>query len=370
MSLTESISISVRFSGFSERIGRQFTRQFKTSPDVFRKELAEFMEGRTVRAVVIPFIHLDLLSTVINGGLENTDWLNPKYAEQGEYISKLTHNVSVAVLGLFLAEQLLRMFAFGRRFFTCFWMVSDFVVVIVSLISEVVLEDLLYGLAGAVIALRLWKLIGFVYDSLLLNHEINENLESSAHDGGVTSDKAQRSCCRCCSSSSLAEFMEGRIVRAIVIPLIGLDLVSTAINFSLENTDMLDPKYIEQGENMARLTHIISVAVLSIFLVEQLLRILAFRCRFFTCFWMVSDFVVVVVSFISETFLEGSSSALGFLCALRLWKLVGFVYDSLLLNHEISETPEHSAHSPAPLNRQDGRALEEALLRPTNEMRN
>merc|ERR1711972_1281028 len=58
----------------------------------------------------------------------------------------------------------------------------------------------------------------------------------------------------------LGEFTESPMVSAVVVVLIFVDLGCTAINTILENTDMLNPKYGEVGERLARLTHDICVS--------------------------------------------------------------------------------------------------------------
>eukprot|EP00442_Polarella_glacialis_P038604 CAMPEP_0115129472 /NCGR_PEP_ID=MMETSP0227-20121206/51811_1 /TAXON_ID=89957 /ORGANISM="Polarella glacialis, Strain CCMP 1383" /LENGTH=182 /DNA_ID=CAMNT_0002534347 /DNA_START=88 /DNA_END=636 /DNA_ORIENTATION=+ len=140
---------------------------------------------------------------------------------------------------------------------------------------------------------------------------------------------------------SLGEFLERPAVTGVVILLILTDLASTCINDILENTELLNPKYSEQGENIAKLTHHICVTVLVIFLVEQLGHLLAYGPAFFHNFWFVMDLVVVILSLVCETVLEDVfAGVVPLLILLRLWKLVAFTFDVFLSNHEAAERGE------------------------------
>jgi len=150
------------------------------------EQLGEVMEGPTVSGVVIILIIVDLVCTGINDTLENTDLLNPAHKEQGEYTANLTHNICVSVLCIFLLEQCLHLLAFGREFFSHFWMVSDLIVVSVSLVCETVFEGKEEDWLSMLILLRMWKLVAFIFDMLLLEQERTERAEKleklAAHD--------------------------------------------------------------------------------------------------------------------------------------------------------------------------------------------
>ena len=127
-----------------------------------------------------------------------------------------------------------------------------------------------------------------------------------------------------------------------VVILIFIDLLATIVNNLIEHTDLLNPKYHHEGHLAGHLSHIIGVSVLSIFLVEQFLRMLAFGWSFFSHGWYVCDLVVVSGSLVMETVLEGS--AIGDLAAVamlsRLWMLVAFCFDICLAQHEERERRE------------------------------
>ena len=65
-------------------------------------------------------------------------------------------------------------------------------------------------------------------------------------------------------------------VTAVVIVLILVDLISTFVNDTCENTDWVNPAYDERKEKVAAMTHNICVTVLFIFLFEQILHLIAF----------------------------------------------------------------------------------------------
>mmetsp|Transcript_42980 Transcript_42980/g.68741 ORF Transcript_42980/g.68741 Transcript_42980/m.68741 type:complete len:179 (+) Transcript_42980:65-601(+) len=150
----------------------------------WRKRLGERMESPYVSAIVVILIVVDLVCTVINLICEDTDLINPKYDEQKEYAAKLTHNICVTVLSIFLVEQLLHLFAFRMEFFKHHWYVMDLIVVSVSLICETTLEGIAEDIIALTIVIRLWKLVAFIFD-LLLAHK--ENAEAT--EGLMTNEK-------------------------------------------------------------------------------------------------------------------------------------------------------------------------------------
>mmetsp|Transcript_22115 Transcript_22115/g.38956 ORF Transcript_22115/g.38956 Transcript_22115/m.38956 type:complete len:181 (+) Transcript_22115:152-694(+) len=140
---------------------------------------------------------------------------------------------------------------------------------------------------------------------------------------------------------SLGKVLESPWVAGLVLVLVIVDLHSTIINSILEETDWLDEKYKEQGETAADVTHLVCVTVLSIFLVEQILHLVAFGWEFFDHGWYVMDLCVVVLSLVAETCLEGKfDDVVAMLIVLRLWKVVAFTFDIFLARHEQSEMDE------------------------------
>merc|ERR1712039_882633 len=94
----------------------------------------------------------------------------------------------------------------------------------------------------------------------------------------------------------LGEVMEGACVTGIILFLVIVDLACTAMNELIERTDWLNPKYEETWEVLAQATHDIELVVLPIFVVEQILHILAFGRSFFSHGWYVLDLVLVIIT--------------------------------------------------------------------------
>uniref|UniRef100_A0A7S0A7E8 Voltage-gated hydrogen channel 1 n=1 Tax=Pyrodinium bahamense TaxID=73915 RepID=A0A7S0A7E8_9DINO len=139
---------------------------------------------------------------------------------------------------------------------------------------------------------------------------------------------------------SLENVMESTSVNTAVIVLIIIDVSCTAVNDVLENTDLLNPKYQEEGERVSHATYATCIVVLSLFLLEQLLRIVASGYEFFTHPWYVMDLVVVVVSLVCETVLHPyfhDADWIAMLVILRLWKVVAVIFDLFLASHEAEE---------------------------------
>ena len=141
---------------------------------------------------------------------------------------------------------------------------------------------------------------------------------------------------------SLGEKIESPLVSGIVILLICVDLSCTVLNVLVEETNSLNATYDkEEREHIAELTHNICVTVLVIFLIEQILHIVAFGKAFFSHPWYVLDLIVVSVSLICETVLEGMAEEfVPMLIMLRLWKVGAFVFDVFLARNEQSEMAE------------------------------
>lgn len=318
-------------------------------PAGWQKTLGEFMESPHVSGVVIILIFVDLGGTFVNDMCENTDLINPKYDEQKELAAKATHTVCVSVLCIFFIEQILHLVAFGEAFFTKFWYVMDLVIVSISLICETVLEDKAEDWLALFIVLRLWKVVAFIFDLCLSDTEdaeMDENMYKSKatarkHTGMTGKLSAAPGKPEDPWRENIGEILESPHVTGVVIVLILVDLAGTFVNDMCENTDLINPKYDEQKEAAAKATHTICVTVLCIFLVEQLLHLVAFGAAFFTNFWFVMDLVIVSISLICETVLEDTANDwLALLVVLRLWKVVAFVFDTCLARNESRERDE------------------------------
>lgn len=132
-----------------------FTRKLSSAPTLegavgFRAKLGHVLEGKLVAIFVIVCTLIFVICTIIETLAEYTDILEESDGE------KWVHSVSIAILFIFLLEQLLLILAFGKAFFTNMWYVTDFVVVCVSFVCEIVLADVAW--LSLLMLVRLWKL--------------------------------------------------------------------------------------------------------------------------------------------------------------------------------------------------------------------
>jgi len=139
------------------------------------------MESLPVLIIVIILVLIDVCCAGINTFLKTT-LLNPKYHEEGEEWAHTTHTMGIAILWIFLVEQILHLIAFGWGFFHHWWYVMDLIVVVISLVCEVVLEHYFHHLAWveALIILRLWKVVVAIFDIFLAHHEAEEAEEQDS----------------------------------------------------------------------------------------------------------------------------------------------------------------------------------------------
>jgi hypothetical protein len=310
-----------------------------------QKKLGQVMEGKIVTAIVIMLIILDLCSTVVNSICEDTgDLINPKYNSEKECWGDATHVFCVIVLFVFLLEQFLHIVAFGQAYFSKKECVLDLFMVCVSLLFETVLDDLATGIS-LLIVFRLWKIVAFVHDMGFAEEESHNlgsqrrvvKLPSPTSPFGKLSSHPDLSSSpdRSAWRQTLGKVLEGPVVSGIVVVLILVDLVSTIVNHVCEHTDWVNPKYDEQKESWATSTHILCVTILLIFLLEQVLHLISFGAKFFSKIWFVLDLVVVIISLLCETVLEGLVSGWApLLIILRLWKVFAFIFDMLLLSKD------------------------------------
>lgn len=307
------------------------------------------MEAPQVTAVVIVLICVDLGCTLVNTLCEETNVVNPTHKEHWAYV---THYICVRVLIVFLIEQILHLVAFGAKFFTKFWFVCDLFVVCVSLVCETVLEDKAEDWLALLIILRLWKVVSFCFDLFLCKNEDSERDEKiyqPRHEGardnmshvlGKMSNHPKQKT-KPDALQRLGRFMESPLVASVVIMLIFVDLFGTLVNSICEDSDFVNPIYDEQKERVAQWSHTICVSVLSVFLVEQCLHLVAFGLNFFTRFWFVMDLVVVCISLLCETVFEKQAEDwLALFIGIRLWKVAAFIFDTCLADNESTERDE------------------------------
>mmetsp|Transcript_127395 Transcript_127395/g.407754 ORF Transcript_127395/g.407754 Transcript_127395/m.407754 type:complete len:191 (-) Transcript_127395:142-714(-) len=144
---------------------------------------------------------------------------------------------------------------------------------------------------------------------------------------------------------TLGEAVEGTVVAMAVCLLLFVDLICTFIDEIIQNTDLLNPKYEDQGEGVAKWCEHISLVVLVLFMLELSLGVVAFGKRFFSHIWYLLDFGVVLMSLICEIVsrfydADGAQLLAGILILLRAWKFFAFGFDILMLRHKVHEFEE------------------------------
>jgi len=148
-------------------------------PDGWRKSLGRVMESATIAIVVVFLILVDVVCAVASSVIEDTDLLNPKYAEEFERVAEGAEAASFCVLGIFLVEQMVSLVAFGRLFFHHLWHVLDLGIVGMSIAIDVgrhvvgLTESEGAAASAALLVLRLWKMAAVLWELVYLRHEID-----------------------------------------------------------------------------------------------------------------------------------------------------------------------------------------------------
>eukprot|EP00929_Paragymnodinium_shiwhaense_P108098 TRINITY_DN74420_c0_g1_i1.p1 TRINITY_DN74420_c0_g1~~TRINITY_DN74420_c0_g1_i1.p1 ORF type:complete len:267 (-),score=26.76 TRINITY_DN74420_c0_g1_i1:298-1098(-) len=136
----------------------------------WRHTLAESMESPTVSLTVLTLICVDVCCTVLAGFAS----IGVLEGLVGEGAVELAETLGFRCLCFFLVEQLLHLAAFGSRFFSHPWFVSDLSVVLISIVTEL-FEASHHGKMLRVI--RTWKVLAILFDSRLAVHEAMEYKE-------------------------------------------------------------------------------------------------------------------------------------------------------------------------------------------------
>lgn len=126
----------------------------------------------------------------------------------------------------------------------------------------------------------------------------------------------------------LGKFLESSLVSIIIVILVLADCSTSILGDLLEHTDLLNPKYEEQGEVTLMFMEKISLIVLVAMMIEQILLLLAFGEEFFGHFFYVMDVIVVYISFLSDAVLGPKFEQIaGWLIILRLWKVASVILE-------------------------------------------
>lgn len=139
--------------------------EHKTKLEEFRKKLGQKIESTWVQYffLVLLFIDIGILVTEI---ILETHFSDEHLAEE------ILRWISIAILLVFLVEQFLLMFSFGRSYFKHPMYVLDFVVVAASLIIEIVLKDIL---GSFLVLFRLWRVVRITHGIVVAIEEKNRD---------------------------------------------------------------------------------------------------------------------------------------------------------------------------------------------------
>jgi Ion transport protein len=153
---------------------RRWRQRFSEGDWLERIRLAE--EHRAYLWTLIGLIVLDLVIVMTELLLDcevvvDKDDMSESQLHSVEVAEEVLHVLSVTILGLFLIEIILRMFAHGRHFFTSIGHLVDAAVVIASFVLELALSGAAKDVVGLLIVLRVWRLGRVIHAGIEITRE-------------------------------------------------------------------------------------------------------------------------------------------------------------------------------------------------------
>lgn len=154
----------------------------------------------------------------------------------------------------------------------------------------------------------------------------------------------------------LAEALESRQVHIIVVILVLLDLVLILTDlclFSFFPVEEEAPEAVHTAENIFAWT---SVGILSLFTLEQLVKLVVFGPQYFFRFWHAVDAFIIIASLVLEIVLRGAAREVtSLLIIFRLWRLVRIMHsiaeevtiehgESIEKHHELEKKMQMRIH--------------------------
>jgi len=143
----------------------------------------------------------------------------------------------------------------------------------------------------------------------------------------------------------LASKIESKPVHIIVVTLVLLDLLIILTDLSLQSFYPMEeeaPDAVHTAEKALAWT---SVTILSIFTLEQFVKLAVFGPRYFLKVWHAIDAFVIITSLILEILLRGPSREVASLLIIfRLWRLVRIMHalaEEITIEHEESSKHHH-----------------------------
>jgi len=102
------------------------------------------------------------------------------------------------------------------------------------------------------------------------------------------------------------------------------------------------PDAVEEAEKFFSFT---SIAILSLFTLEQMVRLIVFGFRYFAHLWHALDAFIIVASLVLEAVLRGAAQeTVSLLVIFRLWRLVRILHgtaETMMLDHESKLEKHH-----------------------------
>jgi hypothetical protein len=144
---------------------------------------------------------------------------------------------------------------------------------------------------------------------------------------------------------SLAKKLESRPLHIIVVVLVLLDLLIILTDLSLQSFFPIEeeaPHAVHTAEDVLAWT---SVGILSLFTLEQFIKLAVFGPSYFCRVWHAIDAFVIVTSLVLEILLRGPSrEVVSLLIIFRLWRLARIMHaiaEEITIEHEESIKQHH-----------------------------
>ncbi|KAG0021582.1 hypothetical protein BGZ81_008852 [Podila clonocystis] len=127
----------------------------------FRRPLGEKLESRAAHIIILFLTLADIILVMLQIG---ASLLHLDESKEEVWYLELFSHLSLAIVSMFMVEILMKLFAFGPRYFwhgTPHWVlhVFDAVVIMTSFVLEIVLRGVSQELSSLLIIFRLWRVV-------------------------------------------------------------------------------------------------------------------------------------------------------------------------------------------------------------------
>ncbi|KAG0034915.1 hypothetical protein BGZ82_005553 [Podila clonocystis] len=127
----------------------------------FRRRLGEKIESRAAHIIILFLTLADIVLVMLQIG---ASLLHLDESKEEVWYLELFSHISLAIVSMFMLEILIKLFAFGPRYFwrgTPHWVLHlfDAVVIMTSFVLEIVLHGVSQELSSLLIVFRLWRVI-------------------------------------------------------------------------------------------------------------------------------------------------------------------------------------------------------------------